>query len=248
MRKKVYKKRSSFSREKQEQQETKCRNEEDLALMCGQKIRMVEAALRSRLLLSIHQITAHLRRQPRPHCLSHLKQLIQRVKISDCTKLANAFWVWLIEVLLKMDIVKSMNHIRWCVSGQSALPLSPLLFVSTSRKQLFLSWINNLLTMSDWETCEHCRHTQKEVHSLSLSLCDLQEGLWTVLFGHPLPLNLCRCGKPTSGAPEGGAAAIQVNVSVHRHLLLNNMRRHCRIDIKGYNHSQQHLAALEDIF
>lgn len=75
----------------QEQQETKCRNEEDLALMCGQKIRMVEAAPRSRLLLSIHQITAHLRRQPRPHCLSHLKQLIQRVQISDCAKLANAF-------------------------------------------------------------------------------------------------------------------------------------------------------------
>lgn len=151
--------------------------------MCGQKIRMVEAAPRSRLLLSIHQITAHLRRQPRPHCLSHLKQLIQRVQISDCAKLANAFWLWLIEVLLKMDIVKSMNHIRWSVSGQSALSLSPLLFVSTSRKQLFLSWINNLLTMSDWETCEHCGHTQKEVHSLSFSVWltgrPLDSPLWT---------------------------------------------------------------------
>lgn len=71
--------------------------------------------------------------------------------------------------------------------------------------------------------------------SLSLSVsvfgerwADLLEGLWTVLSGHPLPLDLCRYWTSSSCAPQGGAASVQVHIRIHRHLLLNDMRRHCR--------------------
>lgn len=82
-------------------------------------------------------------------------------------------------------------------------------FLSTSRKQLFC--INNLLTMR--------RRTG-----------NLLEGLWTVLFGHPLPFDVRGYRKTTRGAPQRGAAAVGVNICVRSHLLLDNMRRNCRPD------------------
>lgn len=75
-------------------------------------------------------------------------------------------------------------------------------------------------------------HTQ-EVGALGQWQCDLQEGLRTVLFGHPLPLDLRRRGEASGGAPQGGAAAIRVEVGVHRHLLLDNVRRNCKKDIQS---------------
>lgn len=161
-----------------------------------------------------------------------------------------------------MDIVKRMNHIRWFASGHSVLSLSPLLFWSTSRKQLFLFYINNLLTMSDSKSCDYSMHTQKKapnrmyLSALNLSNCatcekvptltfmcenslfvsllhshwrvDLHESLWAVLFGHPLPLDVCRYGKSTSGAAQSRAAAVQVHINVHCHLLLYDTRRNCK--------------------
>lgn len=63
---------------------------------------------------------------------------------------------------------------------------------------------------------------------------DLQEGLRTVLFGHPLPLDLRRRGEASGGAPQGGAAAIRVEVGVRRHLLLNNVRRNCKKENESF--------------
>lgn len=160
-----------------------------------------------------------------------------------------------------MDIVKRMNHIRWFASGHSVLSLSPLLFWSTSRKQLFLFYINNLLTMSDSKSCDYSMHTKKVpnrmyLSALNLSNCatcekvptltfmcetslfvsllhshwrvDLHESLWAVLFGHPLPLDVCRYGKSTSSAAQSRAAAVQVHINVHCHLLLYDTRRNCK--------------------
>lgn len=64
-----------------------------------------------------------------------------------------------------------------------------------------------------------------------LALCgDLLEGLWTVLFGHPLPLDVRGGRKAPRGAPQRGAAAKGVDIGVRRHLLLDNTRSHCRKD------------------
>lgn len=94
------------------------------------------------------------------------------------------------------------------------LPLSPLLFLSTSRKQR--SRINSLVNKCLGEEGE-------------LALCgDLLEGLWTVLFGHPLPLDMRGGRKAPRGAPQRGAAAKGVDIGVRRHLLLDNTRSHCR--------------------
>lgn len=119
------------------------------------------------------------------------------------------FWERIVDGSLKNRHCECVNHILWSASGHSVLPLSPLLFLSTSRKQLF--FINSLLTM-------HHRAG------------DLLEGLWTVLFGHPLPFDVQGCRKTTSGAPQRGAAAVGVNICVRSHLLLDNMRRYCRTD------------------
>lgn len=54
---------------------------------------------------------------------------------------------------------------------------------------------------------------------------DSLKGLWTVLLGNPLPLDLRRHREPAGGAPQGGATAMRVDVRVHRHFLLNDMRR-----------------------
>lgn len=81
--------------------------------------------------------------------------------------------------------------------------------------------------MEGWEGCKHCVGTTRK-------WCDLQEGLRTVLFGHPLPLDLRRRGEASGGAPQGGAAAIRVEVGVRRHLLLNNVRRNCRKDKQSF--------------
>ena len=64
------------------------------------------------------------------------------------------------------------------------------------------------------------------MHTL-LEKGDLQEGLWAVLFGHPLPLDAHRCGKSMGGAPQDGALAIRVDVSVHTCLFLNDTRTNC---------------------
>ena len=104
--------------------------------------------------------------------------------------------------------------------------------------------------MTDRETSEHCEYTEGNSLSLSLSpslyLADLLEGLWTVLSGHPLPLDLCRYWISPSCAPEGGAAAVQVHIRIHRHLLLNYMRRHCRgrhLQLTTQPHERQRQAA-----
>lgn len=59
---------------------------------------------------------------------------------------------------------------------------------------------------------------------------DLRESLGTVLLRHPLPLDVRRCGNAARRAPQGGAAAEWINVSVYGYFLLNDMRRYCGRD------------------
>lgn len=65
-----------------------------------------------------------------------------------------------------MDIVSGMNHIRWSALGQSALSLSLPLFLSTSRKELFLPLNQQPVDNEWWRNTVNPAHTRKkEVHS-----------------------------------------------------------------------------------
>lgn len=77
---------------------------------------------------------------------------------------------------------------------------------------------------NEWREGKNANTASTHTHVHTGGGCDSQEGLRTVLLGHPLPLDLRRHGEPAGGAPQGGTTAVRVDVRVHRHFLLNNMR------------------------
>lgn len=144
------------------------------------------------------------------------------------------FWVSIIDVVLKMDTEPGTNHIRWSASRSECTLIVPSRASINITKAAIPPVNQQVVDRDRLRGKSPAARIQKNNSLLSsiqkhgvIEKGDLQEGPGTVFLGHPLPLDVLRCGNAAGGAPQGGAFAILVLVAVAAPLL-DYLRRHCR--------------------